>query len=613
MFKTLTVKNTTHYVDLSRSKICNSFRNPSAFQSEELKRQSYEARLYYEYLDCQRRKCPVFFYTLTFNNMHLPHYEGHVCFDNKILMQFMNSLRKRLVRDYGCNFKYFVSCEMGEGAGTRKEYENPHYHVLFFTYAEPDHYFVRPTVYDFKKLVRLYWMGQEKVGYINYKTAKYGISMEGDHCGLVLNFNACTYVAKYVCKDTTKWKNIESTNLSDRLYSLVDDEQNSKENMVEFFKSEFNPLLEGKSPQEWYDEYIEFLDTIPFTYDDLDSEDDYDDEENYREYLDKKAKKRVILDHIKKYKRCDDILSHLDVIETILYDFNLYDNEYYSFCCYLSDDKVSEQKKEFRSRYCPKVMISQGVGKYALDFINPDHPYVVIQTTKGPQSRPVSLYYYRKIYCDTLKDEKGQNIYVLNSRGIDMRMRNLSKELTKLIDDTRKVIQLFRDDSYKAEFYANQREYLFHPLNKYNTSLGDIWNDIHSDEDFDMKLNNIENKLYDYAIYKKIYEWRSYRQDGDSVSVIDPEYDYSCFLHSPALDCSYLPNGFDDISDSETSKYNLYCDHPRFKCNIGLFTLLDCMVDYAFWQKDKAKRRRYEERNKVRKQQIVEKISTFFN
>lgn len=43
--------------------------------------QSYETRLYYEYLNCTNNDGQVFFFTLTYNDAHVPKYDGQPCFD----------------------------------------------------------------------------------------------------------------------------------------------------------------------------------------------------------------------------------------------------------------------------------------------------------------------------------------------------------------------------------------------------------------------------------------------------------------------------------------------------------------------------------------------------
>lgn len=143
---------------------------------------------------------------MTYNDKACPCYLGRNCFDYEDLRDlFTGGFRKQLLRKYGCTFKYFVGAELGDGKGKRGLFNNPHYHILFFVVSACDDRFpyVQISPEDFRHLVRLYWQGfdEDLVGWHSYKSAKYGIAREGDNCGLVTDFRACVYCAKYCVKD----------------------------------------------------------------------------------------------------------------------------------------------------------------------------------------------------------------------------------------------------------------------------------------------------------------------------------------------------------------------------------------------------------------------------
>lgn len=142
-----------------------------------------------------------FFYTLTFNQDHLPVFMGVPYFSKRVIQLFMKKLRK-LLSEFGIKLKYIVTCEFGELKG------RPHYHVLFFldSYINP---------FQFYKMVQRAWTDHkgESIGFVKY----------GDNVGVVNSDLGIQYVTKYVTKDfsqTEKMLPLLVPLVCDRYYML---------------------------------------------------------------------------------------------------------------------------------------------------------------------------------------------------------------------------------------------------------------------------------------------------------------------------------------------------------------------------------------------------------
>lgn len=204
--KPIRIKNNTKYFNPCTSKSRVTFSSPDSYQQRRIKIEGYETRLYWQFRYCEEHDGQTFFYTLTYNDEHLPKMYGLNCFDYEDLRDLLTGgFRKQLLRKYGTTFKYFIGAELGDGKGTRGMHNNPHYHILFFLEDAKNERFpyVKITPDEFRHLVRLYWQGfdEDTDGMQDYRTAKYGIAREGENVGKVTDFRAVSYCAKYVCKD----------------------------------------------------------------------------------------------------------------------------------------------------------------------------------------------------------------------------------------------------------------------------------------------------------------------------------------------------------------------------------------------------------------------------
>lgn len=131
--KPLRLKNNSKYWNPETCKTHVQFSSPESYQSFKIKQEGYETRLYWQFKYCEDHKGQTFYYTLTYNDAHVPKYLGFNCFDYEDLRYlFTGGFRKILLRKFGTKFKYFVGAELGDGKGDRGLHNNPHYHVLFF-------------------------------------------------------------------------------------------------------------------------------------------------------------------------------------------------------------------------------------------------------------------------------------------------------------------------------------------------------------------------------------------------------------------------------------------------------------------------------------------------
>lgn len=251
------ILNKTHYFDYTTA-VYNTVVDPHSFAYESSKRQGYAQRLYYEFVDTSNLGGISLFYTLTYNDLHIPTwYDGkefYPCFSYEDIRYITNgALSKWLQRKFHCALRYFCACESGEGKGSRGLGNNPHYHFIFFLRpcvlkdGTLDPEFKCPTPSQFRKKIRELWHGTD--GYIDYRDAKYGIAREGDNLGVCDSSAAFKYVSKYVLKDNLQ-KTLEGKVLQYGydLYSKIGIDSTS---MVAFYK--YNKLeTDAPDPRRWW-------------------------------------------------------------------------------------------------------------------------------------------------------------------------------------------------------------------------------------------------------------------------------------------------------------------------------------------------------------------------
>ena len=483
----LNIPNKSHYVT-NDSKTHFRLINPSHFVSQQSRQMSYYVRLYYHYLHVKQLGGLCYFYTLTYNNAALPRFYGIPCFNHEHIQKFFRSsgFDKKLSRDYGFKLQYFVSCELGDGKGSRGFEGNPHYHVIFFLI--PDGVQKKPfNSAIFQHLVREYWCGKD------YRTTrpqnyKYGIAMPGDNLGLVSSPSALRYASKYVLKDTVYRK-------------LVAQLESKAKQLIAV------RLSSNRKACEIYHRYFGFE----------------------RDPLSNPEVKRVIN--------------------------RLYERLY---------------KKDINRLHVPRVRCSQGVGLYALEKVSADGISIVLpDPQKGIKQVTIPLYLYRKLYYDIVKDGAGNNKYILNDKGIELRTSRLMKDVDTKLNEISALVDYYHFDK-----------------DKYNLEV-----------------------IRSYVLYDKIYRGRLC---PDVTIPIDPIEDYAIFSVS-----EYYRTNYTDEVDSAIKMSALlansftYDSHPAFSDKLKLFENLDYMLDNHYICANNASEQRYIDNMRVKRNISKDKFNKY--
>lgn len=144
---------------------------------------SWSVRLYYEFKNSISCHGKVFYYTLTYNDAHLPRLHGIPVFSKKDCQKFMKRLRKNLSKSgYLQDIKFFLTSEYGH------EHYRPHYHILVFTYGDISNYV-------FHRCLRRAWSVRNKW------SEPIGFVAPGKFGAVVNSFKPLKYVCKYITKD----------------------------------------------------------------------------------------------------------------------------------------------------------------------------------------------------------------------------------------------------------------------------------------------------------------------------------------------------------------------------------------------------------------------------
>lgn len=483
----LDIPNKSHYI-ANDSKTHFRLINPSHFVAQQSRQFSYFVRLYYHYLHVKQLGGLCYFYTLTYNNAALPHFHGIRCFNHEHIQKFFRSsgFDKKLSRVYGFKLQYFVTCELGDGKGSRGFEGNPHYHIIFF--LVPDG--VQKEAFSsaiFQDLVRQYWCGKDydKKHPWDYK---YGIAMPGDNLGLVSSPAALRYASKYVLKDTVYRK-------------LVDQLECKAKDIIAL------RLFSNRKACEIYHRYFGF--------------------EKYP--LKNPEVKRVIN--------------------------RLYERLY---------------KKDIMRLHVPRVRCSQGVGLYALNKVSEDGLFITIpDPKKGIKYVTIPLYLYRKLYYDIVKDGAGNNKYVLNDKGVQLRTSRLMKDVDFKVNEISALVDYYKFDK-----------------DKYNLEV-----------------------IRSYVLYDKIYRARLC---PDITIPIDPIEDYALFSVS-----EYFRTNYTDEVDSailmsaQVAHSCTYDSHPAFSDKLKLFENLDNMLDNHYICANNASEQRYIDNMRVKRHLSKEKFNKY--
>ena len=179
-------------------------------QCLQAKRNEWYVRTHYEIQRTLSQGGYVYFDTLTYSDEHLPklsHFcdidkygiKDFSCFNHEHFKLFLKRLRRRIEYHYNVNrdsFRYFLTTEYGED---ERFTHRPHYHILFFVYAD-----IPPSA--FSELVAHCWQYGRTDGY-PYKPYDCYVKKHVYGKGINQDFTAVTSVALYVSKYITKNSN----------------------------------------------------------------------------------------------------------------------------------------------------------------------------------------------------------------------------------------------------------------------------------------------------------------------------------------------------------------------------------------------------------------------
>lgn len=549
----LKILNNTKFFLPGKTRVYNEIPSPKTYMAKVNKIQSYETRLYYEYLNCTNNNGQVFFFTLTYNDRHVPKYDDQPCFDyNDLRNLTTGGFNKILQRKYGIQFKYFISAELGDGKGVRGYHNNPHYHILFFTYpskikkeSKDYHEYIKIDPIEFRSLIRTYWQGfdQDITGARDYRRyCKYGIVSEGKYGIDVHDFRGIYYCAKYVCKDATL--EAYEYNLENKLRIKYEKYRFSAKSYKDYIRANPEIMKEG-----------------------------YIDEQGVSEF--------------------DNVFNY-NIRESI----EPYREDYSHFCDEKIEEMVHEKICEFRNRYSNKCRISNGVGDLALQYFDKDDT-IKVPTAKGVDVRNISLYYYRKKYTEIINKD-GKLYRILNKEGIEMKIRNLPSTIEKIITKTNPILHLMVENEriYKtfAESKFNRSAPLEHKqfLSYFNT------------------LNSYENILQRYAVYKTVYAFRFFHvptmRRRNSRNILNIENDYRRFLASPIGWMAPNDNGASEFLHNNGENWMAYSSHPYFYKYSRIFDCINDFSNYLFIQNDDKNEEEARKRDTVRRYHTLREI-----
>lgn len=583
----ITLKNRTNYFIPDKDKVKITFSSPKSYQSKSIKQEAFETRLYYQFDYCNKNNGQTFFYTLTYNDKAMPNHYGMNCFDYEDLRDLLTGgFRKQLLRKYGTTFKYAISAELGDGKGERGMHNNPHYHCLLFTENanNPKFPYVKISETEMTNLIKLYWQGFTNNQ--DYKTAKYGIVKEGEYGAIVQSYQALNYVSKYVCKDIYLIEN--EKNIKNFLkYKYTKEYENSEEVAREFFYKVIYPMY--NTPLNAKHTKWSFTDTQLIN------------------ELDPDAFEIIKL----AFGEIPEKITNYDsYINRIITKHSLW-NKYYQFLDEYIQPKIKERINEWRNRFSNKPRISQGVGITALDAIKDKmNPGIPVPGKNGIKTRPISMYYYRKLYCDTVKDKKTkQNMYILNELGQKYKLAKLPLQINKKIEQANNNLNMIKNN---RELYNKMRN------SDINTIVEWDYDTFQKQTNKLLQYDNIQNILKRYAEYKLVYENRffTYKIDRSDTSIKFPDInvynDYKRFLVPSYLSIPRNDLMLDVFLEDIPENYLPYSTHKYFTKYRGIFAVLDMCADYLFVQNDNKKQKDAEERAETRRFHNQRKLKEFY-
>lgn len=569
----LKIKNTTHYHN-EFTKVYNLVPDNGCFEYESFRRMSYYQRLYWEFEYTKSINGTAFFYTFTYNDKNVPKFLGHNVFSYKDIRYITNGvLSKWLLRTFNCRLRYFCACETGEGGVTHNHVSvrgvgnNPHYHIIFFIHPIDASSSV-PSAADFRKKCREIWLGKSE-GFVPYQLAKRGIVQEGLHCGEISDIAAFRYVSKY-CIKTPEQKALQEK-VQQYFYQRVKSDGITDDVMTIYYW-----YLKNTSTDYSMGQFIE----------------DYD------------------LDSYHKYKVTHPNMSIVNWLINYVGNGNPH-NKYTRaialndwFTDFYIDYAVKNAMSEYNNNMSAKVRCSKNLGIYGLNFVeNVDSdPKFTIVEPNGYRRVTPCLYYLRKLYYDVkICDYTGNPLYVLNERGINLRIRQLPDRVDKLIQKVKDSISVchcqdllpkIKNDVIKI---SSELPVCRDFYDSYKYSVPDI-------------TGSFDESVYrKYAIYKLVYEFRHYHSSVFPCQLGLPDYniyaaqmDLQMFLKHSTYKIDFEMNTIYDVI-YQSHEYISFRSHSYFADLISVFDLFDCVVEVSDTFMSYQKKHMFEEKSEHQK------------
>lgn len=139
-----------------------------------IRQRDWYIRAYGEWRQCVDANGLFTYYTLTFDDEHVPSSFGHLHFSRRIVQLFIKRCAKQLSKN-GATLRYMIVSEFGD------LFQRPHHHALFGLYNS------NMTPLQFRRFLEKNW--------------QQGFVVPGDKLGVVDSPSALNYVTKYVTKD----------------------------------------------------------------------------------------------------------------------------------------------------------------------------------------------------------------------------------------------------------------------------------------------------------------------------------------------------------------------------------------------------------------------------
>ena len=181
------------------------------------------------------------------------------------------------------------------------------------------------------------------------------------------------------------------------------------------------------------------------------------------------------------------------------------------------------------------------------------------------------LYVYRKMYYDVVKDCNNNNKYVLNDKGIELRVSRLAIDCDRLFNEVYSLV----------DFYGKDRSFY------------------------------TDDVIFSYCLYDRVYRDRLC---ASLTMPLSPADDYALFCYSEY----YRTNYTDDIESAVKMSrlqflLSTYDNHPYFKPMLNLFNDLDFMLTEHYFCQSIDAEQRFIDNKRVKSYQSKDKFNKYLS